>query len=324
MTNNVLITGGCGFIGSHLAEFLVNQGYQVSVLDKYNIDNNRGCLQNSKLKNDIEFLLGDIRDYDYVHKAVKGKNIVLHLAALIGIPYSYISPLAYVRTNIEGTYNVLETCRNHSVESTIITSTSEVYGTAKYTPIDENHPLQPQSPYSASKIAADNLAKSYCYSFDANIKIIRPFNTFGPRQSRRAIIPTIIDQLLNEKKEIELGSLNPIRDFTYVDDTCRAFLKLMKLKGNFGEVYNIGNNKSISVGDLIILLSKIVGVKKKINKSLSRVRPKKSEVQELICNFDKFHSKTKWKPNIDFLKGLEQTVKWFKDNNNQEENIYYV
>ncbi len=275
MRDKVLITGGCGFIGSRLTELLVNLGYHVSVLDKYNIDNYKGCLQNSKFKKDIEFLLGDVRDYDYVHKSVKGKNIVLHLAALIGIPYSYISPLAYVKTNIEGTYNILESCRNHSVGNVIITSTSEVYGTARYTPIDEFHPLQPQSPYSASKIAADNLAKSYCYSFESNIKIIRPFNTFGPRQSKRAIIPTIIDQLISDKKEIELGSTDPIRDFTFIDDTCHAFLKLIELKGNFGHEYNIGNNKSISIKDLISLLSEITGIKKKLNNPRQELDQKK-------------------------------------------------
>ena len=187
----VLITGGCGFIGSHLSEYLIQKSYEVTVFDRYNINNHKGWLDSSKFKKDIKFILGDIRDFDSVDNSIKGQDIVIHMAALIGIPYSYISPLAYVKTNIEGTYNILESCRNHSIGNVIITSTSEVYGTAKYTPIDEFHSLQPQSPYSASKIAADNLAKSYFNSFGSNIKIIRPFNTYGPRQSRRAIIQEV-------------------------------------------------------------------------------------------------------------------------------------
>mgnify|MGYP001237290056 CR=1 FL=1 len=320
----VLITGGCGFIGSHLSEYLIQKSYEVTVFDRYNINNHKGWLDSSKFKKDIKFILGDIRDFDSVDNSIKGQDIVIHMAALIGIPYSYISPLAYVKTNIEGTYNILESCRNHSIGNVIITSTSEVYGTAKYTPIDEFHSLQPQSPYSASKIAADNLAKSYFNSFGSNIKIIRPFNTYGPRQSRRAIIPTIIDQLISEKKVIELGSIHPIRDFTHVDDTCNAFLKLIKLKGNFGEEYNIGNNKSISIKDLISLLSNITGIRKKVKQSSSRIRPKKSEVLELRCNFDKFYKKTKWAPKIHLREGLENTYKWFLKNKDIQEDIYYV
>ena len=222
----VLITGGTGFIGSHLAEFLFKKKYKVTVFDRYNSNYNLGLLNESKYKDNIEFIFGDIRDYDSVVNAVKGKDIVFHLAALIGIPYSYISPLAYLKTNTEGTYNILESCRIMKTKKIFVTSTSEVYGTAQYTPIDENHPLAPQSPYSASKIAADNLALSYFYSFNLPINIIRPFNTFGPRQSERAIIPTIINQILmsNSRKSLKLGNLTPKRDFNYVEDICNGFL----------------------------------------------------------------------------------------------------
>ena len=210
---SVLITGAFGFIGSHLAELCVKSGYNVLAFDRYNSDNNFGWLEQSNFKSDIEFMLGDIRDYDSVNKAVKNCDIIFHLAALIGIPYSYESPLAYIRTNIEGTYNILESARNNDTEQTVITSTSETYGTAKYVPINEDHPLVGQSPYSASKIASDNLAISYHKSFETPIKIIRPFNTYGPRQSARAVIPSIISQLLNNQSKISLGKFNSNQRF---------------------------------------------------------------------------------------------------------------
>jgi NAD dependent epimerase/dehydratase len=224
----ILITGGSGFIGSHLVEFLLKKGFHVTVFDKYNYQNNWGWLENFKNNKNLSVFLGDIRDYDFTNKIIKKKDAVIHLAALIGIPYSYESPLAYIRTNIEGTYNVLESCKNNNIKNIIITSTSEVYGTAQQIPITENHPLSAQSPYAASKIGADQLAISFYKSFNLPITIIRPFNTFGPRQSLRAIIPTIITQLLKKKNIIKLGNLKPTRDFTYVSDTVDAFIKTIK------------------------------------------------------------------------------------------------
>ena len=224
----IIITGATGFVGSHLAELCVEKGYNVIAFDRYNPNHNLGWLENSKYQKDINFIFADIRDYDSVLKSMKGCDIVFHLAALIGIPYSYISPLAYLKTNVEGTYNVLESSKNLGLEQTIITSTSETYGSAKYVPMDEQHPLLGQSPYAASKIAADQLALSYYLSFNLPIKIVRPFNTYGPRQSLRAIIPTIISQGLKNDNDIKLGSLTPTRDFLYVKDTCDGFLKICK------------------------------------------------------------------------------------------------
>ena len=260
----VLITGGCGFIGSHLVEFLSNDNFEVSVFDKYNINDSYGWLDSYKYKNEIDFYMADIRDFDAVSKAVKGKDIIIHLAALIGIPYSYYSPLAYINTNITGTYNVLEAVKSFNISQVLVTSTSEVYGTALYTPIDENHPIQPQSPYSASKASADTLAISYHKSFKTPVKIIRPFNTFGPRQSMRAVIPTIINQVLNKKiKKIELGDISTKRDFTYVDDTCLAYMHLIKLN-KFGEVFNLGTSKSYSIEDIAEKIFDITKIRKKL------------------------------------------------------------
>ena len=226
--DTILVTGATGFIGSHLAELLVKKGFSVVAFDRYNSNNDWGWLEKSKYKKDINVILGDIRDYDSVSKAMVGCHSVFHLAALIGIPYSYVSPLAYLRTNVEGTYNVLESAKNLGLDQVLITSTSETYGTAQYIPINEEHPLIGQSPYSASKIAADQLAISYNKSFDMPIKIVRPFNTYGPRQSARAIIPTIISQILKGHSSLKLGSLKPTRDLTYVEDTCSGFYQIYK------------------------------------------------------------------------------------------------
>ena len=242
----ILITGATGFVGSHLTELCVKKGFEVIAFDRYNPNYNLGWLEKSKYKDDIDFVFGDIRDYDSVLKTMKGCKIVFHLAALIGIPYSYLSPLAYLKTNVEGTYNILESSKQLDIEQIIITSTSEVYGTAKYIPIDEKHPISAQSPYSASKISADHLALSYYNSFQLPIKIIRPFNIYGPRQSSRAIIPSIINQALNNKKEIKLGNVEPSRDFTYVTDTCNAFLDILKIKNFFGNTFSI--NHSVEIG----------------------------------------------------------------------------
>ena len=245
----IIITGATGFIGSHLTEMMVEQGYNVIAFDRYNSNNNWGWLENSKYKSDIQVILGDIRDYDSVSKAMQDCHAVFHLAALIGIPYSYISPLAYIRTNIEGTYNVLEAAKNLNIEQVLITSTSETYGTAQYVPIDEKHPLVGQSPYSASKIAADQLAISYFRSFDLPVKIVRPFNTFGPNQSTRAVIPTIITQIASGMGEIKLGDITPTRDFNYVEDTCRGLIALAESEATIGETFNIGSNFEISICD---------------------------------------------------------------------------
>ena len=315
-TNKVLVTGGTGFIGSNLVEFLVEKGLNVIAFDRYNSNNDWGWLENSKYKNDFEVILGDIRDYDSVSKSMKGCDIVFHLAALIGIPYSYISPLAYIRTNIEGTYNVLESSKNQEIEHILITSTSETYGTAQKVPIDELHPLVGQSPYSASKIAADQLAISYNKSFNMPIKIVRPFNTYGPRQSARAIIPTIISQILKGHNTLKLGSLTPTRDLTYVNDTCSGFYQIYKSKSLIGEVTNIGMNSEISIGKLVELISKIMNTELKIETSKVRIRPKNSEVERLVCDNKKLLNNTDWRPKYNLEEGLAKVVKWMKDPKN--------
>jgi NAD dependent epimerase/dehydratase len=310
---SILITGATGFIGSHLAELCVERGFDVVAFDRYNPNNNWGWLEESNYKNDMKVILGDIREYDSVSKAMEGCGTVFHLAALIGIPYSYTSPLAYIRTNVEGTYNVLEAARNIGLDQVLITSTSETYGTAQYTPIDENHPLVGQSPYSASKIAADQLAISYYRSFDLPVKIVRPFNTYGPRQSARAVIPTIISQLLNGKNSIELGNLSPTRDLTYVADTCNAFIDIYKSGSLFGEVTNIGMNTEISIGDLTKLIANLMGEDIPIVTSEGRVRPKNSEVERLVCDNTKLLKHTSWKPGYTLEKGINEVVEWMKN-----------
>ena len=316
MKNKILITGATGFIGSHLAELFVERGFNVVAFDRYNPNNNWGWLEKSKYNKDMEIILGDIRDYDSVSKAIKNCNKVIHLAALIGIPYSYVSPLAYIRTNIEGTFNVIESSKNLEVDQILITSTSETYGSAKYVPINEKHPLLGQSPYAASKIGADQIALSYYHSFNLPIKIIRPFNTYGPRQSLRAIIPTIISQILAKKKEIKLGNVLPTRDFLYVKDTCNGFLAVLKSDKLFGEIINIGSNKEISIKDLAhkIIQNTSLKNKIKIKKDSLRTRPKRSEVNRLLCDNRLILKKTNWKPIYDLDKGIKETVEWFKDN----------
>ena len=308
----ILITGATGFIGSHLTELLVEKGFDVIAFDRYNSNNDWGWLEESIYKNDIEVILGDIRDYDSVSKAMTGCDAVFHLAALIGIPYSYISPLAYIRTNVEGTYNVLEAGKNFNLEQVLITSTSETYGTAQYVPIDENHPLVGQSPYSASKIAADQLAISYYKSFHLPLKLVRPFNTFGPRQSARAIIPTIISQILNGKTEIELGSITPTRDLTFVKDTCSGFEEIYKSDSLFGEVTNIGMKSEISIGDLAKLIAKLMEVELTIKFTDERIRPINSEVERLYCDNSKLLKNTKWNPSSTLEEGILEVIRWMK------------
>ena len=321
----ILVTGAFGFIGSHLVEFLTSKGYNVIAFDRYNIDNDYGWLNNSRYKKDIEFCLADIRDYDSVYKSLSKASSVFHLAALIGIPYSYISPLAYIRTNIEGTYNILESAKNLNIKNIILTSTSEVYGSAIEKPIKESHRLVGQSPYSASKISADQIGLSYFNSFDLPIKIARPFNVYGPRQSTRAIIPTIINQLLSNSKSIKLGNIDTKRDYTYVTDTCEALLKIYKTNDLVGEIVNIGTNKNYSIRDICSKIFKILNVNPIIKTDRKRVRPNKSEVDELICDNTKIREYCKWQPKISFENGLEKTVKWFEDNKlRYKESDYHV
>ena len=321
----ILVTGAAGFIGSHLTEFLVKKGFKVRAFVKYNSNNNWGWLENSGVKSEIEVVSGDIRDYDSVSAAVKGCNIVFHLAALIGIPYSYVSPKAYIETNINGTYNILQTARELNVDQVLITSTSETYGSAQYVPIDEKHPMIGQSPYSASKIAADQIATSYCRSFNLPVKIVRPFNTYGPRQSARAIIPTIISQLLKSSRELKLGNLSPTRDLTFVKDTCSGFYQIYKSDKLFGETTNIGMNQEISIGDLVNKISGLMGTNTSIITAEERVRPKNSEVDRLLCNNTLIINNTNWKPNYNLDSGLKETIDWVTENQNMfKPGIYNV
>jgi len=310
----LLITGATGFIGSHFTELCVEIGYRVIAFDRYNTSNHWGWLEDSSCKNDVEIILGDIRDYDSVYAMMKGCDTVFHLAALIGIPYSYVSPLAYIRTNVEGTYNVLESARNLDLENVLITSTSETYGTAQYVPIDEGHPMVAQSPYSASKISADQLAISYCRSFDLPVKIVRPFNTYGPRQSARAVIPTIICQLLNGNNRLELGNLTPTRDMTFIKDTCKGFIEIHRSDKLTGEITNIGMNEEISVGDLAHKIAQLMGKEIEIMSDKERLRPNNSEVERLRCDNSKLLKHTSWEPDYTLESGLKETIGWLESN----------
>ena len=311
----IMVTGSSGFIGSHLTEYLVEKGYEVVAFDRYNSNNHYGWLEQSKYKKKIKFILGDIRDFDSVNKAMQGCDGVMHLAALIGIPYSYISPTAYIKTNVEGTLNVLESAKNLKLKQVIITSTSEVYGTAMKKKLSEKDELKAQSPYAASKIAADQLSLSYYRSFGLPIKIIRPFNTFGPRQSARAVIPTIITQALTNKK-IKIGNLNATRDFLFVEDLCSAYEKILKSNKLFGEVVNVGVNSEISIKNLIVKISKILKIKLISVVEKQRIRPKKSEVNRLNCNNEKLKKLTNWKPKYKVDEGLVKMIEWIKKDNN--------
>ena len=322
----VLVTGAGGFIGSHLTERLVESGYEVKALVRYNSRNFWGWLENSPLKKEIEIVSGDIRSFDSVKIAVKGAKMVFHLAALIGIPYSYHSPDSYVDTNIKGTLNVLQAAKELGVQKIIHTSTSEIYGTAKFIPITEQHPINPQSPYAATKSAADFLALSFCNSFGLPVTVVRPFNTYGPRQSSRAIIPTIITQIQSGKKELEVGSLSPTRDFTYVLDTVEGFIKAAKSKNSVGEVINLGSSFEISVKDLIKLIAEIMETRIKVVSSDKRKRPPKSEVQRLCADTSKAKKILGWLPNYKLEQGLRETVEWFKfqEESSYKANIYNV
>ncbi|GAA0082221.1 MULTISPECIES: NAD-dependent 4,6-dehydratase LegB [Clostridium] len=312
----VLVTGSEGFIGSHLTERLLELGAEVTALVQYNSFNNWGWIDtfSKEVKDSINIVTGDIREYDGMKRIIKGQDVVFHLAALIAIPYSYLSPMAYVKTNVEGTTNVLEACREYEVEKIVHTSTSETYGTALYIPIDEKHPMQGQSPYSASKIGADKMAESFYRSFNLPVATIRPFNTYGPRQSARAVIPTIISQILAGKTEIKLGSLSPTRDFNYVKDTAEAFIKVAESDKTIGKVINAGSNYEISIGDTV---KKIINIMEKDVKILcdeERIRPEKSEVNRLWSDNRKIKELTSWNPKYSLDDGLKETIEWIRNN----------
>ena len=313
---NVLITGADGFIGSHLIERLVKEGARVKALSQYNSFNNWGWLEDVDCKDDIEVLCEDVRDSAYVKHISKGIDVIFHLAALIAIPYSYVAPESYVDTNIKGTLNVCQAALDNNIEKVIVTSTSEVYGTARYVPIDEKHPKQPQSPYSATKIGADAIAKSFNNAFDLPVVIARPFNTYGPRQSARAVIPTIIIQIAAGKKQIMLGDTTPTRDFNYVKDTCSGFVALANCDQAVGEEINIGSNYEISIGDTLSLIKNIMNSDVEFITDKERIRPKNSEVNRLWCDNSKIRKLTDFKPEYSIERGLKETIEWFLDSEN--------
>jgi dTDP-glucose 4,6-dehydratase len=318
----VLVTGADGFIGSHLVESLIRQGVNVRAFVLYNSFNSWGWLDHSpkEIKQNLDVFSGDIRDPYGVKTAMQGCDVVLHLAALIAIPYSYHSPDTYVDTNVKGTLNIVQAARELGVEKVVHTSTSEVYGTARFVPITEDHPLQGQSPYSASKIGADQIAMSFYTSFETPVAIIRPFNTYGPRQSARAVIPTIISQIANGASQIKLGSLHPTRDFNYIADTVRGFVSVAVSENSVGEVINVGSNYEISIGDTATLISEVMGKEVEIITDDVRLRPKKSEVERLWASNDKAAKLTGWVPEYagleGFRRGLAETIDWFRDVDN--------
>lgn len=306
-----LITGADGFIGSHLTELLVKEGYKVKALAQYNSFNSWGWLEEVDCRKDIEVFSGDVRDPHYCRHITKNVDIVFHLAALIAIPYSYVAPDSYVDTNVKGTLNICQAALENGAQRVIHTSTSEVYGTAQYVPIDEQHPLQPQSPYSASKIGADAMAMSFFSAFDLPVTIARPFNTYGPRQSARAVIPTIISQIASGQRQIKLGDVSPTRDFNYVTDTCRGFLALARCEKAVGEIVNIGSNFEISVGDTLNLIRELMGSDVEFLADAQRLRPGKSEVFRLCCDNSKIRALTGFEPAYTIRDGLQATVEWF-------------
>lgn len=316
MAKSILVTGADGFIGSHLTEELVKQGYRVRAFALYNSFNTWGWLDvlSNEIMDNVEVFTGDVRDPNGVKEAMKGCDAVFHLAALIAIPFSYHSPDTYVDTNIKGTLNVLQAARDLGTERVLVTSTSEVYGTAQYVPIDEKHPYQGQSPYSATKIGADRLAESFYRSFDLPVSIVRPFNTYGPRQSARAVIPTIITQLLAGKTEIKLGSLTPTRDFNFVKDTANGFIKIYESDKTIGEEINIATQHEISIGQLAEELIRQINPEATIVCDEERLRPEKSEVNRLLGSNEKILRLTDWKPQYTFEQGLAETIEFFKDN----------
>ncbi|MCG6533544.1 MAG: NAD-dependent 4,6-dehydratase LegB [Syntrophales bacterium LBB04] len=325
----ILVTGADGFIGSHLTEELVRHGYNVRAFVLYNSYNSWGWLDHSdqEIQKNIEFFAGDVRDQYGVRQAMKGCDVVFHLAALISIPYSYHSPDTYIDTNIKGTLNIVQTARELGISKVIHTSTSEVYGTAQYVPIDEHHPFQGQSPYSATKIGADRVAESFYRSFDTPIAIVRPFNTYGPRQSARAVIPTIITQLLAGSTEVKLGSIHPTRDFNYVKDTVDGFIAIAETPTTIGEEINIASQKEISIGQLAREIIDQINPAAKIITEDTRIRPKKSEVERLLGSNEKIHRLTGWQPKYTLKQGIRETIKWFRNEGNlllYKSNVYNI
>lgn len=321
----VLVTGGGGFIGSHLVEKLVEVGAQVEALVHYNALNSWGNLEfaDQEKMRAVKVTLGDVTDPFCVDRLVQGKDIVFHLAALIGIPYSYVAPQQYIATNIQGTVNVLEAVRRHGITRMVHTSTSETYGTAIYSPIDEKHPLQGQSPYSASKISADMMAESYFRSFNLPVATCRPFNTFGPRQSMRAVIPTMITQLLQGAGKAKLGSLEPYRDFNYVADTVNGFLCIGASPASVGEVINLGSGRTVTIGDTWELLKKITGRSCDLEQDTQRVRPEKSEVMKLQANAEKAKRLVGWESRVSLEEGLGRNVEWFREHHSRYKHDLY-
>ena len=319
LTNKkVLVTGADGFIGSHLVEALLKKKCEVRAFVYYNSFNSWGWLDSldKETLKKVDMFAGDIRDPNGVRKAMEGIDVAFHLAALIGIPFSYHSPDSYVDTNVKGTLNILQAAREFKTERVLVTSTSEVYGTAKYTPIDEDHPFQGQSPYSATKIGADRIAESFHKAFDLPVTIVRPFNTYGPRQSARAIIPTVITQLLAGNTEIKLGSLHPTRDLTFVKDTVKGFIKIANSDKTVGEEINIATQTEISIGDLAEKIVESMGIKAKVVMDEERVRPKNSEVERLYGSNKKIKELTGWAPEYTLEDGLKETIEWFSDGDN--------
>lgn len=311
-----LVTGADGFIGSHLVEALTEQGHEVRALCQYNSFNNWGWLESIKCLSEVEVICGDVRDPFYCKTACVGIEQVFNLAALIAIPYSYTAPSSYVDTNIQGALNICQAALESGVSRVFQTSTSEVYGTAQYVPIDEKHPLQPQSPYSASKIGADNIALSYYNAFELPVTVVRPFNTYGPRQSARAVIPTIISQIASGSKEINLGDTRPTRDFTYVKDTCAGFLNVSSEEATAGQVYNIGSNFEVSIFDTFDEIRRLMGSDVELVDDKLRARPEKSEVFRLWCDNSKLKDATGFAPAYTFSQGLQETINWFQDEDN--------
>ncbi len=307
----ILITGADGFIGSHLTELIFQKGASIRALSHYNSFNNWGWLEDISSLDNIDIVCGDVRDPNFCREITQNIDVVFHLAALIAIPYSYTAPDSYVETNIRGTLNICQAAKANRCSRVIHTSTSEVYGTAQYVPIDEKHPLQPQSPYSASKIGADAMAMSFYNAFGLPVTIARPFNTYGPRQSARAVIPTIIGQIAAGKKQIKLGDVSPTRDFNYVKDTCRGFIALAESDKTVGEVVNIGSNYEISVGDTLNLIKKIMNSDVEFITDEQRLRPEKSEVHRLWCDNSKIKQLTGFEVEYPIERGLKETIDWF-------------
>ncbi|MCE2927386.1 MAG: NAD-dependent 4,6-dehydratase LegB [Rickettsiales bacterium] len=313
--NSILITGAEGFIGSHLAETLVRQGRRVRAMALYNSFGRYGWLDtiSPQVRSQIELVMGDVRDPFSVREAMKGCDAVMHLAALIAIPYSYSAPASYVETNVMGTLNVMQAARELGLQKVVHTSTSEVYGTAQIVPIPETHPLVGQSPYSASKIGADQIAYSYFASFGVPVATVRPFNTYGPRQSLRAVIPTIILQALQDKGELALGSLSPTRDFNYVDDTVSGMISILDHPASVGEVINIGSGGEISIGETVKLIEKLTGKTLAVKTEAERLRPENSEVERLCCDYSKAKKLLGWQPRVSLEDGLKRSINWFAD-----------